>query len=227
MPSLDGSMQVDTETVEGTSNRFDRHLRMEERPEVWEFGLALGDLKVGRLAYDYTVFNAPGNKVLTRDVVIGGESFLVPETVHTDFRVDVNRLSLNYIQGVQGSYYLVAEVGLAMFKWKASVANRHTGRKVSVHQNTSIPLTGLHAVFVLGDLLNVTVGVSGAFFQTGGDDVDWVETYFGLEVKLSFLAVGLGFRHLELDAELDLDGTKTGILEMKMSGVFMSLAIKI
>jgi hypothetical protein len=228
LPTFDGMMQVDTETVTGTQNRFDRHLDLEERPEVWEFGLSLGDIRYGKIDWRYTLFSAPGNKVLTRDVVFDGDTFLVPETVHTDFRVDINRISLSYVQGVQGSYYLVAEVGMAVFKWKASVANRLKGLKASEDTNISIPLTGLHAIFSLGDMLSFSMGVTGAFFQTGGDNVDWVETYFALDIKiLQFVIFGIGYKHLELEGDLDLDGAKTGTLEMKMSGIYLSIAVKI
>jgi hypothetical protein len=221
-------MQVDTETAPGSSIRFGRTLGLEARPEVWELGFALGDIRYGRLAYGYTFFTAPGNKVLTRDVVFGGRSFYTPETVHTDFRVDVNRISLSYIKGVEGNFLLQAEMGLALFKWKTSIENRHTGVKVSEDSNSSVPLTGLHAILPLGDSFNLMLGVSGVFFQTGSDNVDWVETYLSLHITLGdFLVMGLGYRHLDFKADLDLSGSQSGELDMKVSGVYFVLGIKI
>jgi hypothetical protein len=228
LPSFDGAMQVDTETVTGTSIRFDSTLDLEERPEVWGFGMALGDRRYGRLAYDYTLFTAPGNKVLTRDVVFGGRTFYLPETVHTDFRVDINRISLSYIKSVEGNFLLQAEIGLALFKWKASIANRQLGEKISEDSRSSVPLTGLHAILPLGDSINFCMGVSGVFFQTGSDNVDWVETYLSIDITLGdFLMIGLGYRHLDLKAELDLNGSQSGEIDMKLSGVYFILGIKL
>jgi hypothetical protein len=228
LPEMNGEMLVDTETVPGTNIRLDRHLDLEEHPEVFEFGLTLGDVRYGQLAASFLRFTAPGNKVLTRDLVYGGISFDIPETVHTDFAVELDRVSVSYIQDVRGAYILTYEVGMAFFRWKSKISNRHVGKSASEDASTTLPLTGLHAIFPMGDAFRFTLGFTGVFFQTTDDDVNLVETYGELSIAVArYLIVGFGYRHFSIDGELELNGSKTANLEFSLRGVYFSVGIKI
>ncbi|MHC5037212.1 MAG: hypothetical protein ACYTHM_07855 [Planctomycetota bacterium] len=227
LPQFDGVMQVGTDVDPGTPNRLDRHLDLEEHPEVFEFGIALGDIRYGRLSAGFLRFTAPGNKVLTRDVTFAGVTFDVPETVHTDFKVDIDRITVSYIQDFRGAYILTYEIGMAFFRWKASIENRHIGKRASEDANATLPLTGLHAIFPLGDAFRIQLGFTGVFFNTSGDDVTVVDTYGEFNLALAkYLILGFGYRYLRLDGELDLKGGKTGELEFTLGGVFFTIGLK-
>ncbi|GEM_PF-3344795 len=227
LPQFDGTIQAGTDADPGTQIRFDTHLDLEAHPEVYEVGLGLGDVRYGKLTAAFLRFNAPGNKVLVRDIDFGNESFLEPETVHSEFKAELDRVTVRYIQDIRGTYILTYEVGMAFFRWKSSIENRHVGKKASEDDNATLPLTGLHAIFPLGDAFDLNAGFSGVFFQTSGDDVRLVEVYGEFHLRLAeYLLLGLGYRYLNFDGELDLEGGKTGEMEFSLSGVYFTVGFK-
>ncbi|MHC4779581.1 MAG: hypothetical protein ACYTFG_13490 [Planctomycetota bacterium] len=228
LPNFDGAMQVGTETQAGSSIRLDRHLDLEEHPEVFDIGLGLGDIRYGKISANFLRFTAPGNKVLTTDINFDQVDFFAPETVHTDFSVEVDRISLSYVQDYKGAYFLSYEVGMAFFRWKTKIRNRHIGKDAGESTNATLPITGLHAVFPLGQEISIQLGFSGVFFQTGSDDVNLVDTYGELRMHLAkFLIVGLGYRHYRFDGDLDLSGGKAGELEFSMTGIYFTVGLKL
>jgi hypothetical protein len=228
LPGFDGVMQAGPEGDLGTEVRFDRHLDLEEHPEVYEFGLGLGDIRYGKLSASFLRFTAPGNKVLTADLTFGGNQFNLPETVHTDFSVEMDRVSVAYVQDVRGAYILTYEVGMSFFRWKTKIQNRHTGTEASEDSNSTLPLTGLHAIFPVGDALRIQIGFSGVFFNTSSDDVNLTDTYGEVTFNLAkYLLLGIGYRHMRFDGELDLKGGKEGNLEFTMGGIYFTFGLKL
>jgi hypothetical protein len=227
LPNFDGVIQSGEETAPGTEIRLDTHLDLEAHPEVYVFGLGLGDVRYGKLAAEFIRFNAPGNKVLRRDLSFSGVDFLQPETVHSEFKVELDRVTVSYIQDIRGAYILTYEVGLAFLRWKSSIENRHITKRASEDARATLPLTGLHAIFPLADAFEIRIGFSGVFFQTSDDDVDLVDAYAEFKFVLArYALLGLGYRYIRLEGELDLEGGKTGSLEMVLSGVYMSVGVK-
>ena len=115
---------------------------------------------------------------------------------------------------------------MSFFRWKTKIQNRHVGKEASEDANSTLPLTGLHAIFPVGDALRVTIGFSGVFFNTSSDDVNLVDTYGELTLNLAkYLLIGMGYRHYRFDAELDLKGGKEGTLEFTMSGIYFTIGL--
>ena len=163
-----------------------------------------------------------------QDIQFAETWFYQPETVKTDFSVDLDRVSLSYIQDVKGNYILTYELGLAFFRWKTKIDNRHTGKQVSEDTSSTLPLTGLHAIFPLGQTFELRLGFSGVFFAASDDDISLVDTYLEFHIRLAqYLLMGLGYRYMSLEGELDLDGGRTGELEFAMSGIYFAVGIKI
>ncbi|MHC4599051.1 MAG: hypothetical protein ACYS47_08610 [Planctomycetota bacterium] len=230
LPGFDGVMQVGPEGDLGSEVRLDRHLDLEEHPEVFELGLGLGDIRYGKLSASFLWFTAPGNKVLTSDIRFGGTDFNAPETVHTDFSIQIDRVSVAYIQDVRGAYILTYEVGMSFFRWKTKIRNRTPGqeKEASEDANSTLPLTGLHAIFPVGNTMRIQIGFSGVFFNTSSDDVNLVDTYGEVTLNLAkYLIVGMGYRHLHFDGELDLKGGKEGNLEYTMGGIYFTIGLKL
>jgi hypothetical protein len=228
LPGFDGVMQVGTDLFAGTSVRLDTHLDLEEHPEVFEAGIGLGDIRYGKISASFLRFTAPGNKVLTTDINFDQVDFYAPETVKTDFAVEIDRVSIAYVQDYKGAYILTYEIGMAFFRWESKIRNRHIGKEAGEDASSTLPLTGLHAIFALGgEELSIRIGFSGVFFQTSSDDVNLVDTYGELNLRIAkFLIVGLGYRHMNFDGELDLAGGKSGNLEFALNGVYFTLGLK-
>jgi len=228
LPQFDGVMRSGTAAAPGSPIRFDTHLDLEEHPEVYDFGLALGDIRYGKISASFLRFNAPGNKVLTHDHTFSGVTFYRPETVRSEVSVALDRVTVSYLQDMRGAYILTYEVGMAFLRWDGSIRNRITGKSASEDASANLPLTGLHAIFPLGDYFRIKVGFLGVFFSTSSDDISIVETYGEFVFSLAeYLFIGLGYKHFRLDGELELNGDKVGELEYTLNGIYFTIGIKI
>lgn len=217
-PSLDGNVKVDEAAIIGTTIDFEKDLGIEDEnyPSVEVF-LGGGN---HHLSLTYTNIEYSGRKMLTRDIIFGGETYSVSDTVTSSIEYKMMDLHYQYdflnLENVGAGFslgvvfqvkYLDGEVGL-----------KTTGIDEKEDFIFPIPMIGLNLhIGMLADVLEArlrgtAIGYAGNSIYELMADISWT--------PLPFLDIHGGYKSFVIDIDED-----DVVFDYDMSGPFVALTL--
>ncbi len=219
-PSLDGKVKVDEASIIGTTIDFEKDLGIEDEnyPSVEVF-LGGGN---HHLSLTYTNIEYSGRKTLTRDIIFGGETYSVSDTVTSSIEYKMMDLHYQYdflnLENVLAGFSLGLVFQVKYLDGEVGLKSTTTGIDEKEDFTFPIPMIGLNLhMGILADILEArlrgtAIGYGGNTIYELMADISWT--------PLPFLDIHGGYKRFVIDIDED-----DIVFDYDMSGPYVALTL--
>jgi hypothetical protein len=168
-----------------------------------------------------------GNGTLDNDISEGGVTIPAGTAVSSDLDLGIHKAVLTFDLLPTDNFELGIGFGVTALDFNASVRDPGSNAKVSTDETVPLPLLAARAGVGLGRF-HAEGLLAGIAYQSGGDDVQYVDLDLAARVDL-FGSVGftgsfvLGYRYIGLDAKYSSSGDDIRA-DMTFTGPYVGLA---
>jgi hypothetical protein len=206
--SMDGTMRVDGDTLEGTRIDLPDGLGLEEKDR-----LPAGRIWIHWLKRNYLTFTAyhserNGDEVLASPLVFNDQTFPAGEQVKSRVETDLKSLLYGYDFLDHRLVKMGFRLGVDRLGFDAKLDSSSSPAAASSSESVTVPVAGLGIVFEPIPLLRFTGEISGISGSFNGNEVTFYDARIQAEIYWwHFFGIITGYRRMKTDVDLESFGT--------------------
>lgn len=226
-PAINGDATFDTELIRGTKLDLNSIMGLEKTRTTLELGVWLNPLKRYRLSVYWFLDKRSGDKILTEDITVAGETYNVGAQI--DSSVEIQRVKIvNEIALLRNDLGRLAfGLGLVYLDSIAKVEGIASGglfKSTDERVQLPIPVIGASAEIHIPKLFGLGLFADGVGLRLKYKDVgaSYFDVRGGVSFKTRFVYALAGYQYLNLQAEA-FDELEVGL---NLQGPFVAVGAK-
>jgi hypothetical protein len=226
---ISGSLQVEDDDIPGTDIDIDSQFGFDEEEAFNELHVAMGLPVIGRFNFQYMRGGFDGSEVISQDFTFAGTTFTANTRIDAELDFDVYTLLWQFgasTPGVVGADVGAGGIaGVKYFDIRSHVSDEF-GNSEDADIQAPIPVIGAYFRTNLASWLALDAQIHGIkFFDTFNTGLEgtFYDLTVALDVKLSGLFAGVGYRIMKFDLDYE-DGTEAEV-DMDMTGYFFEAGL--
>lgn len=226
---IDGSLEADDDNIDGTNVDVDSTFGFDEEEKFDELHLTMGLPIIGRFNFQYLRGEYEGSSTVSQDFNFAGTTFTASSRI--DSKLEFEAYTLLWQFGASTPGVVGADVGaggiagVKYFDIRAMV-NDEFGNSEEAKIRAPIPVVGAYFRTNLASFLAVEAQIHGIqFFDTFNTGLKgtFYDLTFAVDVKISGLFAGVGYRFFVMDVEYE-NGADAEV-DIEMTGYFFEAGL--
>ena len=226
---IQGDIQVDDDGVDGTSIDVDSTFGFDDKEDFDELHVTMGLPLLGRFNFQYLRGDYEGTKTLSSNITFAGTTFTAATQIEAELNLEAYTLLWQFgasTPGVVGADVGAGGIaGIKYFNIHARVDDQF-GNSEETDIRAPLPVVGAYVRTNLMKWVSLEAQVHGVkFFDTWNIGLTGIfyDATVAIDVKVSGLFAGVGYRLFHLDVEYE-NGTDVKA-ELDIEGLFFEAGL--
>ena len=226
---IQGEIRVDDNGLDGSNIDVDDTFGFDDKENFDELHVTMGLPLLGRFNYQFLRGEYEGTRTLSADITFAGTTFTASTQIDAMLEFQVHTLLWQFgasTPGVIGADVGAGGIaGVKYFDIRGTVDDAF-GNSESVEIKAPLPVIGAYVNFNLAKFLSVNAQVHGIKLPNSWN-IGLIGIFYdatvSVDLKISMLYAGVGYRLMKLDVEYD--GSTDADVELDITGMFFEAGV--